>query len=134
SHGIDCAEYLLGPIRRVLRRLATFTAVRPLTGGEGQVGTVDVDDAATFIGDFESCATSVFVATRHALFRKNQLAFELDAARGALRFNWDARDELEVGLIDDPEPVGGFRRLSLGPTHPDPWWPIAGMGSGYLET
>ena len=39
-----------------------------------------------------------------------------------------------VPRIDDPEYVGGLRRLSLGPTHPDPWWPIAGMGSGYLET
>jgi len=51
-----------------------------------------------------------------------------------LRFNWDSRDELDVTLIDDAEPVGGFRRLSLGPAHPDPWWPIGGMGSGYLET
>jgi predicted dehydrogenase len=134
SHAIDCAEYLLGPIRRVLGRLATFTPERPVPGGSGQVGTVDVDDAASFLADFESGATGVFVATRHALFRKNQLAFELDAARGALRFNWDARDEIEVGLIDDPELVGGFRRVSLGPSHPDPWWPIAGMGSGYLET
>lgn len=134
SHAIDCAEYLLGPIRRVLGRLTTFTPERPLPGGDGQVGSVDVDDAATFIADFESGATGVFVTTRHALFRKNELAFELDAARGALRFKWDARDELEVALIDDPEPMSGFRRVSLGPTHPGAWWPIAGLGSGYLET
>jgi len=134
SHAIDCAEYLMGPIRRVLGRLATFTTERALPGGEGQLGTVDVDDAATFLADFESGATGLFAATRHALQRKNQLAFELDAARGALRFNWDSRDELDVALIDDPEPVSGFRRLSLGPAHPDPWWPIGGMGSGYLET
>jgi predicted dehydrogenase len=134
SHAIDCAEYLLGPIRRVVGRLATFTVERPLPGRDGLVGTVDVDDAATFIAEFESGPTGVFVASRHALSRKNQLAFELDAARGALRFNWDTRDELEVALIDDPEAVGGFRRVSLGPSHPNPWWPIAGMGSGYLET
>ncbi|MDQ6673348.1 MAG: gfo/Idh/MocA family oxidoreductase, partial [Chloroflexota bacterium] len=53
---------------------------------------------------------------------------------GDLRFNWEARDELQVALIDDPEPLSGFRRISLGPTHPDAWWPIVGMGSGYLET
>jgi predicted dehydrogenase len=134
SHAIDCAEYLLGPIGRVLGRLATYTTERPLADGSGQVGTVDVDDAATFLADFASGATGVFVASRHALQRKNQLAFELDAARGALRFNWDTRDELEVALIDDPEPVSGFRRLSLGPAHPNAWWPIAGLGSGYLET
>jgi levoglucosan dehydrogenase len=134
SHAIDCAEALLGPIRRVLGRLATFTTERPVPGGGGHYAAVDVDDAATFFADFESGASGVFVVTRHAQQRKNQLTFELDAERGALRFNWDTRDELQVALIDDPEPVSGFRTVSLGPTHPGTWWPIAGLGSGYLET
>jgi predicted dehydrogenase len=95
---------------------------------------VEVDDAASFLAEFESGATGVFVATRHALQRKNQLTFELDASRGALRFNWDVRDELQVALIDDPAPVGGFRVVSMGPPHPNAWWPIAGLGGGYLET
>jgi len=95
---------------------------------------VDVDDVALFLAEFESGVLGTFTASRHSLFRKNQLAFELDASRGALRFTWDKRDELQVGLLDDPEPIGGFRAISLGPGHPDPWWPIAGMGTGYLET
>jgi predicted dehydrogenase len=134
SHAIDCAEYLLGPIRRVLGRIATFTTERPLPSDSSRLARVEVDDAASFLTEFESGATGVFVATRHALQRKNQLSFELDASRGALRFNWDARDELQVALIDDPAPVGGFRVVSMGPPHPNTWWPIAGLGSGYLET
>src|SRR5262249_22633826 len=130
SHAIDCAEYLLGPIRRVLGRTATFTTERPLPRDTTRKARVTVDDAATFLGEFEGGATGVFVATRHALQRKNQLAFELDASRGALRFNWDTRDELQVALVDDPAPVGGFRVVSMGPGHPNTWWPIAGLGSG----
>jgi len=124
----------LGKIRRVVGSLSTFTPTRPIVGGDGAVGKVDVDDAVSFIAEFDSGATGVFVATRHAWSRKNQLAFELDASRGALKFNWDVRDELYLTLADDPEPVSGFRQLSMGPAHPDPWWPIAGLGSGYLET
>ncbi len=100
----------------------------------GELATVDVDDVATFLAEFEGGASGVFVASRHALARKNRMAFELDAERGAVRFDWDVRDELEVALADDAEAVSGFRTLSMGPAHPDPWWPIAGMGSGYLET
>jgi predicted dehydrogenase len=134
SHAIDCAEYLLGEIRRVCGRLATFTSTRPIAGSNGAIGIVDVDDAATFMAEFASGVTGVFTATRHAWSRKNQLAFELDASRGALKFNWDARDELYLALADDAEAVRGFRQLSMGPAHPDPWWPIAGLGTGYLET
>ncbi|MBV9355749.1 MAG: Gfo/Idh/MocA family oxidoreductase [Chloroflexi bacterium] len=134
SHAIDCAEYLLGPIRRVMGRLATLTPTRERPGSPGELATVDVDDIATFMAEFESGATGVFVASRHALARKNRMAFELDAERGAVRFDWDVRDELELALADDTDAVGGFRTLSMGPSHPDPWWPIAGMGSGCLET
>jgi predicted dehydrogenase len=134
SHAIDCAEYLLGPIRRVMGRLATLTPRRERPGSPGELATVDVDDIATFMAEFERGATGVFVASRHALGRKNRMAFELDAERGALRFDWDVRDELELALADDAAGDSGFRRLSMGPTHPDPWWPVAGMGSGYLET
>jgi predicted dehydrogenase len=134
SHAIDCAEYLLGPIRRVMGRLATHTPTRERPGSPGELATVDVDDVATFLAEFEGGASGVFVASRHALARKNRMAFELDAERGAVRFDWDVRDELEVALADDAEAVSGFRTLSMGPSHPDPWWPIAGMGSGYLET
>ena len=57
-----------------------------------------------------------------------------DPRSGIVTVGWDVRDELQVALMDDPEPVAGFRQVSLGPSHPDPWWPIAGMGTGYLET
>jgi len=134
SHVIDCAESLIGPISRVTARLATLTPARPLPDGSGVLATVDVDDVATFLAEFEGGVVGTFVASRHALGRKNQLAFELDCSRGALRFNWDTRDEIEVALADDPESLAGPRRVPLGPRHPDPWWPIAGMGSGYLET
>src|SRR5260370_32855795 len=49
SHAIDCAEYLMGPIRRVLGRLANFTAERALPGGEGPMGWVGRGEAAALI-------------------------------------------------------------------------------------
>jgi predicted dehydrogenase len=134
SHAIDCAEYLLGDVRRVCGQLATLTRSRKRLDAQDGLGEVDVDDVATFMAEFASGALGVFVASRHAWARHNQLAFELDASRGALKFNWDVRDELQVAMADDPQSLRGFRQLSMGPAHPDPWWPIAGLGTGYLET
>ena len=134
SHAIDSAEYMLGEIRRVTGVVRTLTPTRPQPSGVGEPGVVDVDDVAVFIAEFASGAIGTFTASRHSLSRKNQLGFELDASAGALKFNWEARDELHVSLSTDPAAVSGFRKVNLGPAHPTPWWPIAGMGTGYLET
>jgi predicted dehydrogenase len=62
SHRIDYAHFLIGPLKRIVARLARFIDVR---GGEKS----DLDDWVAMIGDFEAGATGVWESTKLATGR-----------------------------------------------------------------
>ncbi|MFB6073170.1 MAG: Gfo/Idh/MocA family protein [Halobacterium sp.] len=95
AHSFDLARHLVGDVDAVSGHLATFVEERvPEDGGEPRA--VTVDDAFTAQADLETGAVGTFEASRCAPGRKNGHAFEVDGSEGALRFDLERPNELEV--------------------------------------
>ena len=63
SHLLDTVVWYGGGIARIFGHLKTFVTERPLPAGG--MTTIDVDDAASALAEFESGATGVFVVSRY---------------------------------------------------------------------
>jgi len=149
AHVIDMAQYLVGDLARVTADAETFVHDRPLAtsvldtlamarqGSPSTArGTVDVDDGVSFLIRFANGAMGTIEATRFAYGRKNHLAFEVNGDCGSIRFDWERRNELYFYSADDPADQQGFKTIIAGPPHPygEAMWPMAGIGTGYLES
>jgi predicted dehydrogenase len=133
SHVIDLARYLVGEIAEVAGTLQTFTNQRTVAA-TGAVAPVDVDDAALALLRFESGALGTFEVSRFAMGRKNFQRLEINGSRGALIFNLERMNELQ--LYVDEGPTSGFRTiLATQREHPyfAGWWP-PGHLIGYEHT
>jgi myo-inositol 2-dehydrogenase/D-chiro-inositol 1-dehydrogenase len=107
SHLVDTAMWLNGPIREVSSLLQTFVPGR------------DVDDAALLLARFENGSVGNFEATRYAVGRRNQNAFEIHGERGMLRFNLEDMNRLEFLDATEPRNLHGARSMLInGPDHP----------------
>jgi predicted dehydrogenase len=135
AHIIDMTQFITGDrIRRVSGRLRTFVDERPLpsehaglsgTAGSG-TGKVTVDDAATFLADFEGGAMGVFEATRFATGRKNAIRVEVNGSKGSLAFDFEDMNLLHFYDGTESSDTAGFRRILVTePDHPyvGAWWP-----------
>jgi predicted dehydrogenase len=121
AHSVDLARFLVGDLAAVSGHRVTFTEERvPEDGGEPK--PVTVDDAFTAQAEFESGAIATFEASRCAPGRKNGHTFEIDTADGALRFDLERPNELDVKRPDSR----GFETV-LVTEESDPygehWWP-----------
>jgi predicted dehydrogenase len=108
SHAVDLARYLVGEPVAVSAVAATFVPGRA------------VDDAVAAAVEFEGGALGTIEATRFATGNANRLTFEINCARGALRFDLERLNELEIA------DTHGFRRvLVTEPGHPfaERHWP-----------
>jgi predicted dehydrogenase len=146
AHIIDTAEFITGDVIAGVSALTeTFVKERPLAeASSGLVGdsrtaergTVDVDDAALFIGRMRGGALASFEATRFAAGRKNSLRIEINGSKGSLAFDFEAMNELWFHDHTLGGAEAGFRRvLVTEPEHPyaAAWWP-PGHGLGYEHT
>ena len=123
AHIVDLVQYLTGErLVEVSGRAATF--VKERRGAGGVLEAVTVDDAVLFSASLSGGAIGSFEATRFATGSKNALRVELDGQEGALRFDLERLNELEI--YERSQPHAGFRRVLV--TEPDdpylaPWWP-----------
>ncbi len=116
SHALATAEFLLGPIARVMGDCATAVAERP--DGRGGRRGVAVDDVARAFLRFASGATGSVEANWVATGRRMQHDFEVYGSKGALLFTQERLNELHLYRADDPPGRQGFRRIEAGPAHP----------------
>lgn len=116
SHALATAEFLCGPITRVMGDCVTMISSRP----DGRVGTreVTVDDLGRAFLRFESGATGSIEASWIATGRKMQHDFEVYGTRGALAFSQERFNELHFFSTSDASGRQGFRRIEAGPDHP----------------
>lgn len=115
SHALATAEYLLGPIAKVLGDCATVIASRP--DGTGGTKPVETDDVGRAFLRFESGAVGTVEANWIAMGRKMQHDFEIYGSKGALFFSQERFNELHFYSADDPAGQRGFRRIEAGPDH-----------------
>src|SRR4051794_12360755 len=128
SHAVDLAHMLLGPITRVVAQTATFIPERPLpVPGEGThygrgrpgdpTGAVTNEDYAGMLCEFACGARGTFEASRSIVGPESQMAFEVHGTKGALGWNLEKLNELQVYLVED-EAHTGYRTVFGGDRFP----------------
>jgi predicted dehydrogenase len=142
AHAIDLAQFITGmKLTSVSGTIDTIIHERPLLeatsglGGKGgtETGTVTVDDVAVFTGRFDSGVLGSFEATRFATGRKNALRVEVSGSDGAIAFDLEDLNSLQVYDRTAPDTLQGFTKVFVTePQHPylSAWWP-AGHMLGY---
>ena len=133
SHAVDQVRYLLDQEVVAVNAL-TETFVRRRTG-EGGPEPVTVDDAAWSVLRTSGDAVVSLEVTRMATGRKNAFSIEVYGSTGALRFDLESLNELQIAA----DGAAGFTRvLVTEPEHPyvDAWWPtghIVGWDSTFTN-
>lgn len=115
SHALATAEFLLGPIVRVMGDRVTVHAERP--GPDGRPRRVEVDDITRAFLRFENGASGSVEASWVATGRKMQHDFEVYGSRGGLVFTQERLNELRFFDARDPLGRQGFRTMLAGPEH-----------------
>jgi predicted dehydrogenase len=126
SHAVDLAHMLLGPIARVVGTTATFIPERPVSVsgthyGRGREddprGPVTNEDYAGMLCEFASGARGTFEASRTIVGPESQMAFDVHGTRGALSWNLERMNELQVYVAGD-ELHTGYRTVFGGERFP----------------
>jgi predicted dehydrogenase len=130
SHSVDLALMLLGPITRVVGTTETFIRERPIpahpaAGGthygrgrpEDPTGAVTNEDYAGMLCEFASGARGTFESSRSIVGPESQMAFDVHGTRGALGWNLEKLNELQVYLAGDGLDTG-YRTVFGGDRFP----------------
>jgi predicted dehydrogenase len=125
AHVIDLSRYLVGEVASVSALVKTFVPGR------------QVDDAVEAAVEFENGAVGTIESTRFALGRRNAFQWEINGSKGALYFDMERLNELQV--FDDGGRTRGFRTVLVSEaSHPfwEHWWPpghIIGWGDTFVH-
>ena len=146
SHSVDLAHLLVGPIARVMATGETFIRERPLPkpgggthydrGGPGDpTGSVTNEDYMAALVVFANGARGTFEASRTILGPESQNAFEVYGTEGALAWNFERMNELQVYLKNEGAGHSGFTTVFSGDRYPPHgrFVPGAANGIGYEE-
>ncbi len=115
SHALATAEFLCGPIGKVMGDCVTMIGNRP--DGKGGTRKVEVDDVGRAFLRFENGATGSIEGNWIATGRKMQHDFEVYGTRGALAFSQEHFNVLHYFDTADRKGRQGFRRIEAGPDH-----------------
>ncbi len=107
SHSVDLAHFLLGgTVRRLVGSRATTITRRPLPSGaashygrgrpEDPTGDVTNEDSVSMLAEFDSGVSAVFESSRSIVGPESQNAFEVYGTKGALAWNLEKLNELQV--------------------------------------
>ena len=143
SHEVDMAQFLLGPIARVTARWATMIQQRPriemgtgthFTAAGGELGDVENEDWVAALIEFETGLVGSIESSRVTVGPEARYTFEANGTEGAVSWNFERMNELEVCL---PLPSGdrGYSTVYMAPNHPDfaHFQPGAGLPMGYND-
>jgi len=139
AHIVDLCQFLVGDVAEVCGTMQTFIKKRPITESDTgisgkkkekrgrKMGTVDVDDAAVFVGRIRGANTlATFEATRFAPGRRNYNSIEIYGSKGAVMWNQEDMNVFHYFNRSDPDTAQGFRRVhatDAGHPYTDAWWP-----------
>ena len=115
SHALATAEFLCGPIKRVIADAVTHVGNRPNKDGPMPV---QVDDATRALVRFENGASGSIEANWISTGQKMSHDFEIYGSKGGLTFSGERLNELRYYAASDPAGRHGFRTIYAGPEHP----------------
>ncbi|MGO4915782.1 Gfo/Idh/MocA family protein [Pseudogemmobacter sp. W21_MBD1_M6] len=127
-HMINGALALIGPISSLVAEIETVHKTRP-------GGPVTNDDHGQMMCRFENGAMGQMYFSRISHGRKMGYAYEVTGTRGAIRFDQEDQNAIWLYCADDPEATRGFRKILIGPAHPDyaAFCQGPGHGTGYQD-
>ena len=143
SHVIDMAHFIVGSIDSLVSQHETFIPERPVAtagsgthftlGGDGKMEAVTNEDYVGALVRFENGVRGTLEACRVITGPKCEMAFEVHGTAGALRWNFEQMNELEVYLPAEAGFPDGYTRVLSGPSHPfhSSFNPGPGVGLGY---
>ncbi len=129
SHSVDLATMLIGPLTDVVGTQETFIKERPLpkAGGthydrgspDDPTGVVTNEDYAGAMTIFANGARGTFETSRAIIGPESQMAFDVYGTKGALRWNLETMNELEVFLVDETGTAPrGYTKVYAGDRYP----------------
>ncbi len=129
SHAVDLATMLIGPVTTVSGTMETFIRERPLPSATGThfdrgkpgdpTGPVTNEDYAAAMTVFANGARGTFEASRSIMGPECQMAFDVYGTNGALRWNLETMNEMEVFLVDESgRAPRGYTKVFAGDRYP----------------
>ena len=126
SHAVDLALMLNGPISRVVGTGETFIKERPLPSGAGThydrgspsdpTSAVTNEDYFGALAVFANGSQGVFEASRTIVGPQSQMAFDIYGTDGALSWNHETLNELQLFRASDPQQ--GYATVRASERHP----------------
>ena len=145
SHAIDMAQFLCGPISRVVSVKEIFVKERPLPkpgvgthyerGEPGDpTGEVTNEDYVGALVEFANGARGTLEADRSIFGPQSSMAFELNGSRGAAAWDHEKLNQLQLHLPEE-QPSDGFIEVLGGDVHPNQGNIVPGGGNsiGYED-
>src|SRR4029077_12447777 len=127
SHVIDMAQWIAGPLLKVVGNRETFIPRRPLAGSgvgthftvrsDGPLGEVSNEDYVGVLARFANGAQGTLEACRVIQGPQCQMAFEVHGTQGTLSWDFERMNEMQLSSVGGEGPHGSVRVLS-GPEHP----------------
>jgi len=130
SHVIDLAHMLTGPITRVTSDKEIFIRQRPIPqpgigthydvgSSDGPMGDVTNEDYVNALVHFANGARGMLEACRVINGAKCDMSFEIHGTKGAMKWNMERMNELQLQWRNDENPAeDGYTTLLSGPAHP----------------
>jgi predicted dehydrogenase len=124
SHGLDLAQYVVGPIQAVFAEASTFITERPQAvgaashfsrGADGPRLAVENEDHVITLLRFAAGARGVLEASRASIGEQNSYGFEIHGSTGSLGWDFRRMGELQVCLDQDYQGASWSTRR-IGPT------------------
>jgi predicted dehydrogenase len=106
---------------------------RPVQGGGRRA--VETYDIATTLIQLESGASGVIALNRSAWGRKGRISMQLFGSKGAILFDQERMNEVQLYTADGVKETQGFKTILTAPHHPpyDKFIPAPGHGLGFNE-
>jgi predicted dehydrogenase len=143
SHAIDMAHFIAGPIEKIVSNNETFIRKRPIPraagthfnvgGPDDPMGEVTNEDYVSALFRFANGVQGTMEMCRVINGPKAEYTFEIHGTEGAIKWNFEKMNELEVQFRSKDEAEDGFRTILSGPAHPNHsrFNPGPGLGLGY---
>jgi predicted dehydrogenase len=130
SHVIDMAHMMAGPIESLAADQEIFIKRRPIPQpgagthydkgrSDGPMGDVTNEDYVSALVHFQNGARGLLESCRVINGAKCDMSFELHGTKGAVKWNFERMNEIQLQLRRDDDPAqDGYTTVLSGPAHP----------------
>lgn len=131
-HPLSLAHRLFGKAERVFCDMARPFATRPDAEG---ARAVETHDTANVLLRFAGGVQASLLLNRSAWGRKGRIAVQVFGSQGAIVYDQERMNEVELYRAEGPVARQGFSRILAGPAHPpyDRFVPAPGHGLGFND-